>query len=90
MNEWFEERIVPCSAEPVGGWLRTSDLFKNFKAWALEQGHAERFLPPVNTFSQRLRVLPGILLKVRSYGTMATGVTLRDLGDDRRKEDGIW
>lgn len=84
VNEWFEERIMPCEVEPIGGWLRTSALFKNFKAWALEQGHAERFLPPVNTFSQRLRVLPGVQLKVRSYGTMVTGVDLRVDGGNER------
>lgn len=83
INEWYEAKIVAVDQEPVGGWLRTSDLFKNFKAWALDQGHGEKFLPPVNTFSQRLKVLPGVALRHRSAGTMAVGIGYRDIEGDR-------
>lgn len=91
--EWFEENIAPASVEPIGGWKRTSDLFKHFKAWAVEQGHAEKFLPPVNTFSQRLKVMPGVVLKKRSSGMLATGIVLSEGGiqmDKIEQEDIPW
>lgn len=80
MVEWFEARFEPAGIEPINGWPRTSDLFKDFKTWAIEQGHAEKFLPPVNTFSQRLKVMPGVTLKKRSHGMLATGVRLMPVG----------
>lgn len=94
LNEWFEENMVPVGYEPMGGWKKTSELFKHFKAWAVEQGHSEKFLPPVNTFSQRLKVMPGVVLKKRAAGMYATGVMLSEggvgAGADPLAERGDW
>lgn len=77
LNEWFDIRVVPSPHEPQGGWLRTSRLFEDFKTWAVDQGYKESFLPPVNTFSQRLKSMPNIQLKRFSSGMVAQGVTLQ-------------
>lgn len=89
VNEWFDENIDECDGEPLGGWMRTTDLFKEFKTWAVDQGHNERYLPAVNVFSQRLGLLPGVVLKRRAKGTYATGIC--KAGEGRlKKEDAIW
>ena len=77
LNEWFDIRVVPAPFEPQGGWLRTSRLFEDFKTWAVDQGYKESFLPPVNTFSQRLKSMPNIQLKRLSSGMVAQGVTIQ-------------
>ncbi|MBD9390260.1 hypothetical protein IB237_23960 [Agrobacterium sp. AGB01] len=77
LNEWFDIRVVPAPFEPQGGWLRTSRLFEDFKTWAVDQGYKESFLPPVNTFSQRLKSMPNIQLKRLSTGMVAQGVTIQ-------------
>lgn len=85
INEWFEQRIIPAKSEPLEGWYRTSKLFQDFKEWAKDQGYTDRFLPEVNTFGQRLKALPNILVKRRAQGSVAVGVTLRSgwaSGDD--------
>lgn len=79
VNEWFEARIVATTDEPVEGWPGTGKLFADFKHWALEHGHSERFLPPVNTFSQRLKALPGIQIRRRSSGSVATGIRFAEM-----------
>ena len=76
LNEWFDIRVVPVAHEPRGGWLRTSKLFENFRNWAVEQGYKESCLPPVNTFSQRLKSMPNVQLKRLSSGMVAQGVTI--------------
>lgn len=76
VNEWFNARITTTESEPHGGWPSTGKLFSDFKAWAIEEGHAERFLPPVNTFSQRLKAFPGVQIKRLSRGSVAAGVKL--------------
>lgn len=76
VNEWFQARITATDNEPHDGWPATGKLFSDFKKWALEQGHAERFLPPVNTFSQRLKAFPGVHIKRMSRGSVAVGVWL--------------
>lgn len=94
VNEWFESRVRATLAEPVGGWPTTGKLFLDFKAWAIEQGHSERFLPPVNTFSQRLKAMPGVQVKRRSSGSVASGVMLLGVGEtsplDDPMMDGRW
>lgn len=74
VNEWFEARIVATFDEPVEGWPGTGNLYVDFKQWALDHGHADRFLPPVNTFSQRLKALPGVQIRRRSSGSVASGI----------------
>ena len=76
ITEWFEANIEHVDYEPAGGWLHSSDLFKHFKAWAIDQGHAEKFLPIVSTFGQRLKAMPGIATKHRATGTVVIGITL--------------
>jgi hypothetical protein len=76
INEWFNVRIIAADSEPYDGWPSTSRLFADFKAWALEHGYADRFLPPVNTFSQRLKAFPGVQIKRLSRGSIAAGVKL--------------
>jgi phage/plasmid-associated DNA primase len=78
MHEWFDARIVQTESEPYDGWPSTRKLFTDFKAWALEQGHQERFLPPVNTFSQRLKSFPNVQIKRLSRGSVAAGIKLSD------------
>ncbi|MGZ2448265.1 5S rRNA maturation endonuclease (ribonuclease M5) [Rhizobium ruizarguesonis] len=78
LNEWFDIRIVPTVNEPASGWLRTSRLFDDFKKWAVDQGYKESFLPPVNTFSQRLKAMPNIQLKRLNTGTVARGVMISE------------
>jgi|GEM_PF-912429 len=77
LNEWFDIRVTPAANEPINGWLRTSRLFEDFKKWAVEQGYKESFLPPVNTFSQRLKAMPNVQLKRLSSGMVAQGVTIQ-------------
>lgn len=76
VTEWFEQNAAIVDAEPIGGWHRTSDLFKDFKSWAVDQGHAEKFLPIVSTFGQRLKAMPGVATRHRSNGTVVIGVSL--------------
>ncbi|GAA3106965.1 hypothetical protein GCM10010520_59580 [Rhizobium viscosum] len=78
LNEWFDIRIEPAEAEPTGGWLRTAKLFEDFRKWATDQGYRESFLPPVNTFSQRLKSMPDVRLKRLANGTVAQGVILKE------------
>lgn len=77
VNEWFEQRIVSTSTEPLDGWARTSRLYSDFKDWSKEQGYTDRFLPEVNTFGQRLKALPNVIVKRRSHGTVAIGVAIK-------------
>lgn len=86
VNEWFEQRIIPSDSEPIEGWHRTSRLYQDFKDWSKEQGYTDRFLPEVNTFGQRLKALPNVLVKRRAKGSVAVGVTMR-LGDISRAAD---
>lgn len=81
VQAWFSEEVVHLGDEPFDGWSRTSDLFKAFKMWAIDNGHSERFLPPVNTFSQRLRAMPGVRIKHLGRGNVAAGIGLRKSGD---------
>lgn len=81
LNEWFEVRVVPVEQEPSGGWYRTGKLYEDFKAWAIENGYSDRFLPPVNTFSQRLKALPHVELRRRSTGMIAMGIKINAAGD---------
>lgn len=76
VNEWFDLRIVRTDAEPREGWMRTPKLYEDFKAWALENGYAAQFLPPVNTFSQRLKTMDNVQLQRRSDGMVAAGIKL--------------
>lgn len=94
VNEWFESRVQAVEHEPQAGWPGTGKLFLDFKAWAIEQGHSERFLPPVNTFSQRLKAMNGVQVKRRSSGSVAAGIMLRGIGEtsplDETYEPSNW
>jgi 5S rRNA maturation endonuclease (ribonuclease M5) len=81
LNEWFDIRVTPAANEPINGWLRTSKLFEDFRKWAVEQGYKESFLPPVNTFSQRLKAMPNVQLKRLNTGMVAQGVTISGVVD---------
>lgn len=76
VNEWFDIRVVVAKEEPSGGWVRTGKLYEDFKQWAVDSGYSAQFLPPVNTFSQRLKALPNVELKRRSEGMVAMGVKI--------------
>lgn len=76
LNEWFEARTATAEAEPYNGWPTIKALFDDFKKWALEQGHAERFLPPINTFSQRLKAFPNVQIRRSSKGSFTFGLKL--------------
>ena len=78
VNEWMAGQTVKADHEPAGGWLTTGKLYANFKSWALDEGHSERFLPPVNTFSQRLKA-SGVQISRRSNGSVAVGIRLAGL-----------
>ncbi len=78
LNEWFDIRVEPAQNEPTGGWLRTAKLFEDFRKWAIDQGYRESFLPPVNTFSQRLKSMPDVRLVRFANGTVAQGVLLKE------------
>jgi hypothetical protein len=75
VNEWLAGQTVKADNEPTGGWYTTGKLYAAFKGWALDEGHNERFLPPVNTFSQRLKA-SGIQISRRSTGSVAIGIKL--------------
>ncbi len=75
VHEWFEARTWPCDEEPDTGWPAIRELYRDFKAWAVDQGHAERNLPLVNNFSQRLKSMPGVVMFRRSSGTVAKGIS---------------
>jgi hypothetical protein len=79
VNEWLAGQTVKADNEPAGGWHTIGKLYANFKAWALDEGHSERFLPPVNTFSQRLKA-SGVHISRRSSGSTAVGIRLTSLG----------
>lgn len=81
MHEWFDARIVAADTEPYGGWPSTGRLFADFKQWAINEGHSERFLPPVNTFSQRLKAFPNVQIKRLSRGSVAAGIKLDGAAD---------
>lgn len=82
INEWFEMRVEKLEEQPYGGWLKTVDLYNDFKKWAGGEGHKEAFLPAVTTFGQRLRTLPGITVKRLSTGPIAIGVWLKGVRDE--------
>ncbi|MGM4915888.1 DUF5906 domain-containing protein [Tardiphaga sp. 813_E8_N1_3] len=73
VQEWLTVQTTKVTDEPAGGWQATGKLYAAFKGWALDEGHNERFLPPVNTFSQRLKA-SGIQIVRRSSGSVAVGV----------------
>lgn len=75
---WFDERVEACATEPVGGWQRASDLYKDFRAWALDNGHSERFLPPVTSFGARLKAMPGVDTKHTKRGSVVMGIALTE------------
>jgi len=75
---WFEQRVQASPSEPMGGWQRASDLYKDFRAWALDNGHSERFLPPVTSFGARLKAMPGVDTKHTKRGTVVMGIALVD------------
>lgn len=76
VNEWFAERIVSATEKPSNGWPRSIDLYEDFKLWARDNGHSERYLPPVNTFGQRLKAMPGVELR-RNDGARAYWIALK-------------
>lgn len=79
VQEWLTLQTVKIEEEPAGGWMATSKLYAAFRAWAMEEGHSERFLPPVNTFSQRLKA-SGVPIVRRSTGSVAAGIRLASFG----------
>ena len=76
VNEWFDMRIVVSEQEPRDGWVRTGKAYEDFKQWALDNGYSAQFLPPVNTFSQRLKAMPNVQLKRRAEGMIIQGVKI--------------
>ena len=78
VNEWFGERVVSLESEPLDGWRLTSELYRDFKGWAADRGHREKFLPNLNTFGQRLKAMPGVATRRRAAGTAVVGVGLRE------------
>lgn len=76
INEWFAERIEAATEKPYPDWPRTVDLHQDFKAWAIENGYAERLLPPVNTFGQQLKAMPGVEIR-RNNGARAYWIKLK-------------
>lgn len=80
VNEWFETRIIRTQDQPYGGWPRTVHLYDDFKSWAVENGFSERFLPPVNTFGQRLKAVPGVEIR-RNDGARLYWAKLRSVAD---------
>jgi phage/plasmid-associated DNA primase len=74
VQEWLTLQTVKVEEEPPTGWSATSKLYSAFRAWAMEEGHNERFLPPVNTFSQRLKA-SGVQIVRRSTGSVAVGIS---------------
>lgn len=90
INEWFEERCVEIETEPMDGWMRTSELFKDFKTWAVDHGHAERFLPAVTIFGQRFKLLPGVVITRRAKGSVAIGIGLADGQGERARQRDDW
>jgi hypothetical protein len=89
LNEWFEERVERADQPPSEGWHSTSTLYFDFKSWAIDQGHSEKFLPPVNTFSQRLKAMPGIDTKRSGRIRCIAGVVLRST-QVRSPHDSGW
>lgn len=81
VHEWFDARVIVTGREPPQGWPGTGKLYADFKSWARDEGHADRFLPPVNTFSQRLKSFPGVQISRRSSGSVAVGVTLNSVAE---------
>ncbi len=75
LNEWFEIKMM--KADDGGPGIRTAKAYEDFKAWSLEQGYDARFLPPVNTFSQRLKSMPDVVLKRKAEGTVLMGVKMK-------------
>lgn len=75
---WFESRIITVGldAEPVGGWPRSSRLYQDFKAWAIDEGFKDSYLPAVNTFGSKLKALPGVVVKHTKAGSVAQGIKL--------------
>jgi len=75
IHEWFDANCQAAAEEPNAGWPAMKALFRDFKAWAVEQGHNERNLPQSSTFSQRMRTMPGVTFVRRSAGPIARGIT---------------
>jgi phage/plasmid-associated DNA primase len=76
VNEWFEARCVKAEEAPWDGWLNTGAFFADYKAWAEKEGHGERFQIAKNTFSQRLKAMPGVAIKRLHAGSFVAGITL--------------
>jgi hypothetical protein len=74
IHEWFAAKCKPANDEPNDGWPKLRAMFADFKMWAIEQGHNERNLPLVSTFSQRMRTMPGVAFVRRSSGPIAKGI----------------
>jgi phage/plasmid-associated DNA primase len=77
LNEWFSLRVSPAATVPYGGWLKVSQLYADFKSWAVEEGHKESTIISVNTFSQRIKMFPAVELKRSSAGQMVHGVIIK-------------
>lgn len=80
-NEWFGIRVASAETTPYGGWLKTSQLYADFKTWAIEEGHKESTLIAVNTFGQRLKAISGIEMTRGAAGMIAKGIVLKGAPD---------
>ncbi len=75
VNEWFEARIEPCETEPYDGWRRgLATCLLTSKNGRSSRAVPKGFLPPVNTFSQRLKAMPNVMVKRTAKGSVAMGV----------------
>lgn len=87
VQEWVRLRLNRLDAPTTKEPLRTSDLYADFVAWCQQVKVRQQTVPPINTFSQRLKNRCGIELKIRSWGTIAPFVELRSAEKDEARRD---
>ena len=79
IHEWSDVRVTATNDEPYEGWPSIGGLYADFKKWALEQGHSDRFRPlPAarqHLFSTHQGV-SNVQIKRLSRGSVAAGIKL--------------
>lgn len=74
---WAELRVEQTGQEPAGGWAKTTEFYQDYVAWAASRGLKKTFMPPANTFTQRLKSIIDAQFKRRAEGMIIIGATLK-------------
>lgn len=77
LKAWASERVEKRRETPAEGWPKTSDLYRDFIAWAAYRKLSRALLPPVNTFSRNIRQHIDADFRRRAEGMIVIGAALK-------------